>query len=61
MDAYQKFLKDRIKVNGRTANLGDAIQIQADGDSVTIVVAPGTRFPKRYLKCNFANAGRLIS
>jgi hypothetical protein len=54
MAAFEKFLHDRIKVNDRTGNLGDSIKIEKSGDSVIITVQPGTRFPKRYLKCKVA-------
>ncbi|CDS10301.1 Putative Ribosomal protein L22e [Lichtheimia ramosa] len=47
--AFEKFLHDRIKVEGRTNNLGDAIVISRTGDNKVTVVA-NIAFSKRYLK-----------
>ncbi|KAJ3212712.1 hypothetical protein HK099_007677, partial [Clydaea vesicula] len=47
---FEKFLHDRIKVAGRTNNLGSAVTIKRDGSSVSVTAAPGTPFSKRYLK-----------
>ncbi|KAL1922786.1 60S ribosomal protein eL22 [Calcarisporiella thermophila] len=47
--AFEKFLHDRVKVNGRTNNLGDAVTIARGGDS-KITVTANTQFSKRYLK-----------
>ncbi|KAJ2612569.1 60S ribosomal protein L22 [Coemansia sp. RSA 1365] len=46
--AFEKFLHDRIKVQGRTNNLGDAVVISRAGN--TIVVEAKIDFSKRYLK-----------
>ncbi|RUP43951.1 ribosomal protein L22e [Jimgerdemannia flammicorona] len=46
---FEKFLHDRIKVSGRTNNLGDAVTITR-GDDSKITVTANTAFSKRYLK-----------
>ncbi|CAO3611286.1 unnamed protein product [Cunninghamella blakesleeana] len=46
--AFEKYLHDRVKVDGRTNNLGDAITITR-ADTKIIVVA-NIAFSKRYLK-----------
>ncbi|KCV70431.1 hypothetical protein H696_02773 [Fonticula alba] len=48
MDNFQQYIASRIKVNGKTANLGEDIVVEADGDflNVTTTIA----FSKRYLK-----------
>eukprot|EP00741_Cyanophora_paradoxa_P007741 tig00001206_g7490.t1 len=50
MDAasFEKFLHDRIKVNGKAGNLGDTITISRDKTKIN-VTAEGP-FSKRYLK-----------
>merc|ERR1719499_2644012 len=50
MDAasFEKFLQDRIKVSGKTGNLGDLVSISRDKAKVT--VASDIPFSKRYLK-----------
>mmetsp|Transcript_7625 Transcript_7625/g.18410 ORF Transcript_7625/g.18410 Transcript_7625/m.18410 type:complete len:124 (-) Transcript_7625:69-440(-) len=50
MDAasFEKFLQDRIKVSGKTGNLGDLVTISRDKAKVT--VASDIPFSKRYLK-----------
>ncbi|KAJ3047753.1 hypothetical protein HK097_011241 [Rhizophlyctis rosea] len=50
--AFEKFLHDRIKVAGRTGNLTDVVTIaRASGNNnITVTVAGGTQFSKRYLK-----------
>ena len=46
--SFEKFLHDRIKVNGKTGVLGDAVTITRDKTKLQIAaVAP---FSKRYLK-----------
>merc|ERR1712151_1326968 len=46
--AFEKFLHDRIKVNGKAGQLGDAVQIERNGSVITVIAeAP---FSKRYLK-----------
>jgi large subunit ribosomal protein L22e len=42
-------LHDRIKVEGRTNNLGSIVAISRSGSILTVTTAPGT-FAKRYLK-----------
>lgn len=37
--AFEKFLHDKIKVDGRTGNLGGIVQISQDGEGKIIVVA----------------------
>merc|ERR1711998_252677 len=50
MDAssFEKFLQDRIKVSGKTGNLGDMVSISRDKAKVT--VSSDIPFSKRYLK-----------
>ncbi|CAM9529035.1 unnamed protein product [Discosporangium mesarthrocarpum] len=46
--SFEKFLHDRIKVNGKAGNLGDAVSIGREKSSLTVTAqAP---FSKRYLK-----------
>ncbi|KAJ1931615.1 ribosomal protein L22e [Linderina pennispora] len=47
--AFEKFLHDRVKVQGRTNNLGESVTITREGDSA-IVVQAKIDFSKRYLK-----------
>lgn len=47
--AFEKFLHDKIKVEGRTGNLGEQIQISQAGDGKIEVVAH-IPFSGRYLK-----------
>ncbi|ORZ37961.1 ribosomal protein L22e [Catenaria anguillulae PL171] len=47
--AFEKFLHDRFKVNGRTNNLGEAVKIARDGDS-KVTVTSTVPFSKRYVK-----------
>ncbi|KAL7272707.1 60S ribosomal protein L22 [Rhizina undulata] len=49
VNAFEKFLHDRIKVEGRVNNLGDTVQISQEGDGKVVVVAH-TQFSGRYLK-----------
>lgn len=49
ISAYEKFLHDRIKVDGRTGNLGDNVQISQIGDGKVEVVAH-LSLSGRYLK-----------
>mmetsp|Transcript_32713 Transcript_32713/g.32422 ORF Transcript_32713/g.32422 Transcript_32713/m.32422 type:complete len:144 (+) Transcript_32713:24-455(+) len=46
--SFEKFLHDRIKVNGRTGNIGEAVSITREGNS--IIVTNKIAFSKRYLK-----------
>ncbi|KAF2838030.1 ribosomal protein L22e, partial [Patellaria atrata CBS 101060] len=47
--AFEKFLHDKIKVDGRTGNLGDTVTISQIGDGKIEVVAH-QEFSGRYLK-----------
>jgi len=49
LSAFEKFLHDRIKVDGRTGNLGDNITISQVGGDKIEVVSHGD-FSGRYLK-----------
>ncbi|KAJ4352146.1 60S ribosomal protein L22 [Didymosphaeria variabile] len=49
IQAFEKFLHDRIKVEGRTGNLGETIQISQQGDGKIEVIAH-QEFSGRYLK-----------
>jgi large subunit ribosomal protein L22e len=49
ISAFEKFLHDRVKVEGRTGNLGDSIDIkQVGGDKIEVVTH--IEFSGRYLK-----------
>jgi large subunit ribosomal protein L22e len=47
--AFEKFLHDKIKVEGRTGNLGDIVEISQEGEGKIAIVAH-TQFSGRYLK-----------
>ncbi|KAI0318494.1 ribosomal protein L22e [Amylostereum chailletii] len=47
--AFEKFLHDRIKVEGKAGQLGDNIKIHREGDK-QITVTSSIHFSKRYLK-----------
>lgn len=47
--AFEKFLHDRVKVDGRVGNLGEAVTISQIGDGKIEVVAH-IDFSGRYLK-----------
>jgi hypothetical protein len=49
VSAFEKFLQDKIKVDGRVGNLGDIVEIKNVGDGKIEVVAH-TQFSGRYLK-----------
>jgi large subunit ribosomal protein L22e len=49
VDAFEKFLKERIKVDGRTGNLGDTIVVKKVPDGKIEVVAQND-LSGRYLK-----------
>ncbi|KAL6892513.1 ribosomal protein L22e [Trichoderma longibrachiatum] len=49
VSAFEKFLQDRIKVDGRTNNLGDDVVIQQSGDGKIEVIAHN-ELSGRYLK-----------
>ena len=46
--AFADYLKQRIKVNGKTGQLGSDVAVAGDGKGVTI--SAGVPFSKRYLK-----------
>lgn len=46
--AFQNFLNDRFKLNGKTGNLGTAVAIEREGSSVA--VSATIQYPKSYLK-----------
>ncbi|WVN88695.1 uncharacterized protein L203_103908 [Cryptococcus depauperatus CBS 7841] len=46
--AFEKFLHDRIKVNGKPGQLGDAVAVKREG--AKIVLTAQVAFSKRYLK-----------
>ena len=49
ISAFEKFLHDKIKVEGRVGNLGDSVQISQVGDG-KIEVVTHIPFSGRYLK-----------
>jgi large subunit ribosomal protein L22e len=49
LSAFEKFLHDRIKVDGRTGNLTDQVSISQQGDGKIEVIAH-QEFSGRYLK-----------
>ncbi|KAL5350239.1 hypothetical protein V496_07975 [Pseudogymnoascus sp. VKM F-4515 (FW-2607)] len=49
VSAFEKFLQDKIKVDGRVGNLGDVIQISQQGEGKIEVIAH-QEFSGRYLK-----------
>ncbi|KAM7277641.1 hypothetical protein ACFE04_004775 [Oxalis oulophora] len=46
--SLEKFLQERIKVAGKTANLGDAVTVIREKSKIT--VTSDSNFSKRYLK-----------
>eukprot|EP00002_Diphylleia_rotans_P034098 TRINITY_DN72_c0_g1_i1.p1 TRINITY_DN72_c0_g1~~TRINITY_DN72_c0_g1_i1.p1 ORF type:complete len:122 (+),score=30.00 TRINITY_DN72_c0_g1_i1:241-606(+) len=46
--AFEKFLHDRIKVNGKAGNLGDSVSVSRDKNNLQ--VSADIEFSKRYLK-----------
>merc|ERR1740133_529388 len=46
--SFEKFLHDRIKVNGKTGALGDAVTITRD--KTKLLITAEAPFSKRYLK-----------
>ncbi|KZS96031.1 ribosomal protein L22e [Sistotremastrum niveocremeum HHB9708] len=47
--AFEKFLHDRIKVDGKPGQLGDSVKVHRDGDT-KITVTSSVPFSKRYVK-----------
>ncbi|KAI8903234.1 ribosomal protein L22e, partial [Entophlyctis helioformis] len=48
--AFEKYLHDRIKVDGRVNNLSDKVSVARAENVFTVTVAPNTQFAKRYIK-----------
>ncbi len=48
IEEFQRFMHERIKVNGKTGQLGDSIGISASGEK--LFVTTNIPFSKRYLK-----------
>eukprot|EP00842_Homolaphlyctis_polyrhiza_P004663 jgi/Hompol1/5198/HPOL_004226-RA len=48
--AFEKYLQDRVKVEGRTNNLANSVTIVRGEDNISITVAPTVKFAKRYIK-----------
>jgi len=46
--SFEKFLHDRIKVNGKTGILGESVTITRDGSQINVTAK--IAFSKRYLK-----------
>lgn len=46
---FEKFLHDRIKVDGKAGQLGESVKITRDGQN-KITVSSNVAFSKRYLK-----------
>lgn len=46
---FEKFLHDRIKVDGKAGQLGDSVKVVRDGNT-KITVTSNIPFSKRYLK-----------
>ncbi len=49
LDDFEKFLHERIKINGKAGNLGDKVRITKERNSRLVVIAEQP-FSKRYLK-----------
>ncbi|KZT74761.1 ribosomal protein L22e [Daedalea quercina L-15889] len=47
--AFEKYMHDRIKVDGKTGQLGDSVKISRDGD-IKLTVTSNIPLSKRYLK-----------
>jgi len=48
IDAFCRFLQEKIKVNGKAGVLGDAVTLTVDGTNINVVAQ--SPFSKRYLK-----------
>merc|ERR1711869_57190 len=46
----EKYFQDRIKVNGKTGNLGEVVKVGREKQKVLVSVASDICFSKRYLK-----------
>ncbi|KAI5811421.1 putative 60S ribosomal protein L22 [Peziza echinospora] len=49
INAFEKFLSEKIKVENRVGNLGDAVQVSQEGEG-KIVIITHIPFSGRYLK-----------
>merc|ERR1719229_342169 len=47
---FEKFLQERIKVNGKTNNFGRHVHIDRSKNKLTISATSDIRFSKRYIK-----------
>ena len=50
LTSFEKYLYDRIKVDGKTGNLGDAIKISRDRTKITVSCTAAVPLSKRQLK-----------
>merc|ERR1719473_402668 len=52
MDVAQleKYFQDRIKVNGKTGNMGEVVKVSKEKQKVLVSVSSDITFSKRYLK-----------
>jgi len=50
LTSFEKYLYDRIKVDGKTGNLGDAIKISRDRTKITVACTAAVSLSKRQLK-----------
>ncbi|CAG8632870.1 19284_t:CDS:2, partial [Racocetra fulgida] len=48
--AFEKFLHDRVKINGRTGQLGDIVTISRSEDHKITITTTSHVFSKRYMK-----------
>merc|ERR1712134_139641 len=46
----EKYFRDRIKVNGKTGNLGEVVKVGREKQKVLVSVSSDVTFSKRYLK-----------
>merc|ERR1719172_247904 len=46
----EKYFQDRIKVNGKTGNLGEVVKVGREKQKVLVSVSSDVTFSKRYLK-----------
>lgn len=47
--AFENYLHDRIKVNGKAGALGDQVTVKRSGSVIT-VASPSVHYSKRYIK-----------
>jgi large subunit ribosomal protein L22e len=48
--AFDNFLHERFKVDGKAGNLGTSVDIKRDKERIIVTTQPGLQFSKRYLK-----------